>query len=76
MIPTRVRITIIMSKMFQGSMKNLTLYPISFIVNSRVNMTVSVRFKLSNDYDSFTGIPYHYIERITVLSTRHKFIKF
>ena len=76
MIPIRVRITIVKSKMFQGSRKNLTLYPISFILNSSVNMTVSVRFKLSNDYDSFTGIPYHYIERITVLSTRHKFIKF
>jgi hypothetical protein len=59
MIPSKVRITIIMSNMFQGSRKNLTLYPIIFIVSSSEKMIVNVKFKVSKDYESLSGIPYH-----------------
>jgi hypothetical protein len=59
MIPTIVRITITMSKMFHGSRKNLMLKPINFIVSSSVKMIVSVKFRVSNDYESASDIPYH-----------------
>jgi hypothetical protein len=75
-IPRIVTKTIIMSNIFQPSIKNLCPYPIILITNSSEKITVNNMFMLSIVVIILSDYPYHDNESMTVLTTMQKNMKF
>jgi hypothetical protein len=74
-IPKIVKMTIIMSKMFQESKKKRFPYPAIFIKNSTRKRNVKIILMLSKVLVKCAGYPYHWSDRMMVLTNMQMIMK-